>query len=179
MRNSLKTKIIDEIIRIEGGYNNDPDDSGDETNFGITKAVARSFGYAGDMIDMPREIAYFIYTDKYWDKVRGDDLGSLSPGVAAEVVDTGINMGTGRAARFLQRSLNVLNNRGKLYPDIIVDGSIGPGTLSALTSYLNVRSDTTLIKMLNCLQGAFYVDLAERREKDEKFINGWFKNRVS
>ena len=174
----LKKEIIDEIIRVEGGYVNDPSDSGGETNFGITKAVAEPY-YNGPMIDLPRDIAFAIYTVQYWDKVRGDDLARLSEGVAAEVVDTGVNMGTTRAGTFLQRSLNVFNNRGQLYPDITVDGNIGPATISALTSYLNARNDATLIKMLNCLQGAFYVDLAERREKDEKFINGWFKNRVS
>jgi len=175
---NLKQHIIDEIIRVEGGYVNDPNDSGGETNFGITEAVARPY-FNGDMRDLPREIAVAIYTVQYWDKVRGDDLVALSEAVAEEVVDTGVNMGPKRAGTFLQRSLNVLNNRGQLYPDITVDGSIGPGTISALTSYLNVRDGVTLVKMLNCLQGAFYVDLAERREKDEKFINGWFKNRVS
>jgi len=36
-----------------------------------------------------------------------------------------------------------------------------------------------LYKMLNALQGAYYIELAERREKDEDFIYGWFKHRVS
>ena len=35
-----------------------------------------------------------------------------------------------------------------------------------------------LVVMLNALQGAFYVTLAERREKDERFVFGWFANRV-
>lgn len=38
----MKDKIINEIIRVEGGYVNDPRDSGGETNFGITVAVARA-----------------------------------------------------------------------------------------------------------------------------------------
>ena len=157
----LKLKIIDEIIHIEGGFVDDPNDSGGATNFGITEAVARSYGYTGHMRDLPREVAFDIYCARYWDAVLADKIVALSEGVVAEIVDTAVNMGTKRAGTFLQRSL-----------------SIGPGTLSALTSYLNVRDDATLIKMLNCLQGAFYVDLAERREKDEKFINGWFNNRV-
>lgn len=175
---TLKDKIINEIIRVEGGYINDPNDSGGATNFGITEAVARPY-FNGDMRDLPREIAVAIYTVQYWDKVRGDDIAALSEAVAEEVVDTGVNMSTTRAGKFLQRSLNVLNDRGRLYSDIQVDGNIGPGTISALTSYLNARDGATLVKMLNCLQGAFYVNLAERREKDEKFINGWFKNRVT
>ena len=178
MSKSLKAYTIDNIIRIEGGYVNDPNDSGGETNFGITKAVARSFGYDGPMVDMPREVAFDIYAAKYWDTVRGDDLVALNHKVAEEVVDTGVNMGISRAGKFLQRSLNALNNRGTLYPDITVDGDIGNATLTALSQMIDKRDTDTLVKMLNCLQGAFYVDLAERREKDEKFIYGWFKNRV-
>jgi len=175
---TLKDNIINDIIRVEGGYVNDSHDSGGATNFGITEAVARSYGYTGDMRDLPRETAYDIYSAKYWDAVRADDIVELSEAVAAEVVDTSVNMGPRRAGKFLQRSLNVLNNRGSSYPDLVVDGNIGPASISAITSYLNTRTDDILVKMLNCLQGAFYVDLAERREKDEAFIYGWFNNRV-
>jgi len=176
---SLKEKIINEIIRVEGGYVNDPSDSGGETNYGITEAVARSFGYTGEMRDMPRQVAFDIYSGKYWDSVRGNGLAALSERVAEEVVDTGVNMGVKRAGKFLQRSLNVLNDREKYYKDIVVDGVIGPGTVSALEICIFKRGDETLVKILNCLQGAFYVELAERREKDERFISGWFKNRVN
>jgi len=175
---TLKNEIINDIIRVEGGYVNDPSDSGGATNFGITEVVARSYGYTGDMRDLPRETAYDIYVAKYWDAIRADDIVELSEAVAAEVVDTSVNMGPHRAGKFLQRSLNVLNNRGSSYPDLVVDGNIGPASVSALTMYLNARDESTLVRMLNCLQGAYYVELAERREKDERFIYGWFNNRV-
>ena len=41
--------IIDGVIAREGGYVNDPRDAGGETNWGITKAVARANGWAGPM----------------------------------------------------------------------------------------------------------------------------------
>lgn len=173
-----KQDVIDKIIDVEGGYVNDPSDSGGETNYGITEAVARQAGYSGLMVDMPRFVAEQIYADKYWNAVRADDISRLSQKVAEEVVDTGVNMGVGRAARFLQRALNVMNQQSKLYADLAVDGSIGPATMTALGGYLGNRDEDTLVKMLNCLQGAFYVELAERREKDERFVYGWFKNRV-
>jgi len=130
------------------------------------------------MNDLPRDVAFDIYAAMYWDTVRGDDLVSLAPKVAEEVVDTGVNMGIKRAGTFLQRGLNALYNCGRLYQDITVAGQIGNATLSALSQMVEKRDTDTLVKMLNCLQGAFYVDLAERREKDEKFIYGWFNNRV-
>ena len=174
----MKRQIINNIIKIEGDYTHDPNDSGGETNFGITKSVARQFGYLGQMKDLSKETAFDIYSLLYWDMVKADDLLELSETITEEVVDTGINCGTGRAAKFLQRSLNVLNQRGELYPDIIADGSIGPATLSALREYLAKRDEKTLVKALNCLQGAKYIELAERREKDERFLYGWLKNRV-
>lgn len=173
-----KHELIEGILLREGGYVNDPNDSGGETNFGITIEVARNNGYAGAMRVMPRSVAFDIYSAKYWDVVKGDDLAKLSEIVAEEVVDTSVNMGPGRAGKFLQRSLNVFNKRGTLYPDVIIDGAIGPATVSALRSYLVKRDGDTLAKALNCLQGAYYITLAERREKDETFVYGWFKNRV-
>ena len=173
-----KQKVIDDILAVEGGYVNDPSDSGGETNFGVTVAVARACGYLGDMADMPREVAFGVYSARYWDAVNADQLAALSASVAEEVVDTGVNMGTGRAGRFLQRGLNVLNSGGKLFADIKVDGAIGLGTITALAAYLAARDEKTLVKALNCLQGAFYIELAERREKDERFVYGWLKNRV-
>lgn len=174
----MKQRVINGIIRVEGGYVDNPDDSGGATNFGITVAVARTFGYTGSMRDMPRSVAFDIYSALYWGRVKADDLHALSPAVCEEVVDTGVNMGTGRAGKFLQRSLNVLNKKGSLYRDLTVDGAVGPATIKALRAYLNGRDEQTLVKALNCLQGAYYITLAERREKDETFVYGWLKNRV-
>ena len=174
----LKNKIIDEIIRVEGGFVDDPNDSGGATMHGITEAVARENGYRGAMSDLPRDLTFDIYSVKYWDSVRADDLVVLAEPIAAEVVDTAVNLGSGRASEMLQRALNILNDREGLYPDITVDRNIGPATISALHKYLMVRDVEVFLVVLNCLQGAFYIDLAERREKDESFIYGWFKNRV-
>jgi lysozyme family protein len=179
---NLKKETIDEIIRIEGGYVDDPNDSGGETKYGITVNVARNYGYRQDMKLFPRSLAFEIYSKIYWDSMRLDDIEKLSEKIAKELADTGVNMGTARAGEFLQRSLNVLNNRGELYADIVVDGDIGKKTIKTLKTFLDIRGvggENVLHNMLNCLQGAFYVTLAERRTKDEAFVYGWFKNRVN
>lgn len=175
---SIKQEIIDDIIRKEGGYVNDPSDSGGATNWGITEKRARQSGYTGDMRTMPRSVAEQIYTEDYWDAVRATSMAALSPAVVTEVVDTGVNMGTARAVRFLQRALNVMNVGGELYDDLAVDGHAGPATIAALEAYLAVRSEDVLLTALNCLQGAAYIELAEHREKDERFVYGWIKQRV-
>ena len=180
---SIKNKVINKIITVEGGYINDPSDSGGETNYGITIYVARKYGYKGRMIDLPKSLAFEIYKTRYWDSMGLDVVEDIAgEKIAEELADTGVNVGVLRASEFLQRSLNVLNNREKIYKDLKIDGDIGGKTLLALNSFMNKRRDkggaSVLFKMLNSLQGAFYITLAERREKDEKFIFGWFKNRV-
>lgn len=175
---SLKTEIIDGIIKTEGGYVNDPSDSGGPTRYGITEETARENGWAGHMHELPRSLAFDIYSARYWDSVRGDDLLKFDADVAREVVDTGVLMGPHRAAVFLQRCLNVFNDRQALYYDVATDGRIGPATLRALGEYLSDREAVVLVRALNVLQGAALIELAEKREKDERFAYGWLKHRV-
>lgn len=61
-----KDDIFNGIVGREGGYVNNPDDTGGPTRWGITQAVARAHGYSGDMRDIPRETAIAILTADYW-----------------------------------------------------------------------------------------------------------------
>lgn len=174
--------LVEGLIGREGGYVNDPADSGGETIWGITRAVARENGYAGPMRAMTRDQAKAIYRAKYWAKSGLYLVAPMSRRIAEELLDTGVNAGTGTAGTFLQRALNVSNRQGADYPDLKVDGAIGPGTAAVLSAYLKRNgavSEARLLKILNCLQGAYYVELAEQREKDERFVNGWFDSRVA
>ncbi|EHR0972818.1 hypothetical protein KS967_004824, partial [Escherichia coli] len=110
-----------------------------------------------------------------------DQVAALSPDIAAELCDTGVNMGPTVASKMLQRWLNVFNLRGKLYPDMDADGRIGPRTLNALRAYLKNRGrdgELVLLTALNCTQGDRYLELAEKREANESFVYGWMKERV-
>src|SRR4029450_10330632 len=133
---------IDELIEREGGYVNHPADKGGPTRFGITEAVARAHGYAGPMAKLPREEAVAIYRRLYWPRPRFDEVAERVPRVAAELFDTGANMGPAVAATFLQRALTALNRGGKDYPDLTPDGRIGPATIAALDAFLEARGKT-------------------------------------
>lgn len=181
MRSPLFDKFIKELLAKEGGFVDRADDSGGPTKYGITQDVARSFGYKGNMKYLAESLAVEIYGFKYWDSLKLSDIEKISPAITEELADTGVNQGVQRAAEFLQRLLNVLNNKGEFYPDIKVDGSIGPATLFSLKAFLakrKVDGEKVILKGLNCLQGEFYISLAERRPKDEAFIYGWLLNRV-
>ena len=169
--------------RAEGGYVNDPEDSGGETNHGITEKVARANGYTGLMRDLTPQHAERIAKQEYWDVMLLDEVATISHKIADELFDTGFNTGPARAVGFLQRSLNALNRQGKDYDDMLVDGVMGPRTLKAFDKFLYTRrfSDcvTVMLRALNGLQLEFYMSLVERRAKDEHFMYGWILNRVS
>lgn len=175
-------QIIEHTLQLEGGYTNNPNDSGGETIWGITEAVARAFGYTGAMKDMTRENAKVIYRRRFWDANNLDLVAAQSEPIALELYDTGVNMGVSVAGQFLQRALNVFNLKGTKYPDVGVDGRVGPMTVQALRAYLAWRGkagEQALLKALNCMQGARYIELAESREKDEEFVFGWISNRIA
>lgn len=174
------TNYITDLIEREGGYTNHPADRGGPTCWGITEQVARAYNYIGEIEAMPQSVARTIYLDKYWTFPHFDQVDAISPAVAEELLDTGVNMGTSTASKFLQRALNVLNREGKLYPDILVDGGIGKMTLAALRAYLTARGkdgETVVLRALNAQQGARYIDIAERNPSQEEFVHGWFLNR--
>lgn len=173
---------IDSLLQREGGYVDHPADRGGPTNWGITERVARAFGYHGRMQDMPRSVARQIYREQYWEQPRFHLVDEHSAAVAEELLDTGVNMGPGVAARFLQRALNVLNAEGKHYPDVVVDGNIGRLTIAALRAYLSARGKdghVVLLRALNAQQGARYIELAEQRPSQEAFVHGWLLHRVA
>lgn len=179
-------RIIAGIVAREGGYVDRADDAGGPTNYGITLATLSDwFGRPASVDDLkalPVDTAKRIYRDRYVHQPHFDAIADHSLKVAEELIDTGVNMGTGTAAQFLQRSLNVLNRHAKLFPELDVDGVIGGLTLSALDSFLVIRfasGERVLLTALNCLQGNRYIELAEAREKDESFIYGWLRARVT
>jgi lysozyme family protein len=172
--------LIDALIAREGGYVDHPADRGGPTNFGITEQRARADGFTGDMRDLPLDRAKTIYVKDYWLKPAFDEVDARMPRLAAELFDTGVNMGPKTAATFLQRALNVLNRGGSDYPDIGADGDIGDMTLHALDGLAARRSDAevVLIRAIMCLKGARYIAIAEANPSQEAFEYGWLDNRI-
>ncbi|WP_260484476.1 glycoside hydrolase family 108 protein [Sphingomicrobium flavum] len=178
----LAQGLVEAVIEREGGYVDHPADRGGPTRFGITEAVARQHGYVGAMRVFPRGEAVDIYKRLFWLRPKFDDIALRLPRIAAELFDTGVNMGPAVAVTFLQRALTALNRNGKDYDDLTPDGKVGPKTLAALDAYLAVRGrqggETVLLRALEALQGERYLRLAERRPANEAFLYGWLANRL-
>lgn len=180
MRKSIDQMLADVVAR-EAGYVDHPDDKGGATCWGITEAVARKSGYAGHMRDLPYAFALAIYRKQYFIEPGFSLVYTLSQPIAEELFDTGVNMGTSIPGPWLQRVLNVLNQQGRQWADLAVDGQIGPATVAALRAALAHRGadgEKIIMRALNCLQGARYLDITENRERNESFFAGWMLNRV-
>lgn len=174
-------RAIKEVFHVEGGFSNDPNDRGGPTKYGVTEAVARAHGYSGRMEELSLYTAQQIAKQQYWDILRLDEIAMLSYPIAKELLDTGYNMGPGIAGRFLQQSLNAFNRQGKDYHDVKVDGVLGPLTVHALRLFMvkrGIAGQAVLLKALNALQGARYIEIARNDETQEKYVYGWFSNRV-
>lgn len=174
----------------EGGYSNDKDDPGGETYKGISRVFNPSWpgwvivdnlrhaeGFPRNLDahgELQKHVEQF-YKASVWDRFQGDRI--LVQGIADELFDTGTNLGLARAIEFLQECLNALNRNQQLYPDIPVDGQLGPRTLETLQLCLAHRSPDLLLKAMNCLQGSYYLARMKQSPVKEKFALGWF-NRV-
>lgn len=175
------TKIIDGIIDREGEYSDHPNDKGGPTRWGITEKVARSKGYAGDMRTLPRSFAAAIYAYNYIEAPGFGKVLAVSSRIAEEMIDTGVNMGVSVPGTWLQRILNALNRQGKDYPDIKVNGQIGPATIAALRGLIakrGLQGEAAVVIALQCQQGVRYLDITEARQQNEDFYFGWLINRV-
>ncbi len=115
-------ECLKHVLEHEGKFVDHPADPGGATNLGCTKAVWEE--WCGHPVDVqaikdltPEDVAP-LYREKYWHKVRGDDLPA---GIDYCVFDTAINSGPGRAAKFLQEAVGATP-----------DGIIGLRTLAAV-----------------------------------------------
>lgn len=115
---------LEAVLHHEGGFVDHPKDPGGATNLGCTQKVWEEWvGHPVSVDDIrnltPEQVAP-LYKERYWDKIRGDDLPA---GVDYVVFDAAINSGPGRAAKWLQEVVGTT-----------ADGAIGPGTLAAVSN---------------------------------------------
>lgn len=186
-------KALAYTIQYEGGYANDPNDYGGETFVGISRVYWPDWeGWA--VIDSKKGDPNFpdvLYTDpaviqsvknfyktNFWDILKGDQIDAMDEEIAAEAFDAGVNMGTGRAARFLQEALNIFNRNGSSYGEISVDGAIGPGTLGALETFLRKDDAFLMVKAQLIQRGSYYGRRADEDSTQERFIRGWLNRLI-
>lgn len=178
---TFRKNAIAEVIDREGGskYTNRSADRGGPTRWGVTEKTARAYGYKGAMQDLPYEIAYAIYSANFWDFCKCDQIAKYSMELAVWVFDYAVNSGPPAAIAELQDQLNVLNSRGRLYPDFAPAANIGPKTLTALDAYCAVRDVKVLAYAYNGCRIAKLKNIAKADETQEDNIYGWYQRVIT
>lgn len=121
-------EAVEFILAREGGFQIDPEDSGNWTggavNSGELKGTNMGISAASypneDIRGMTRERAIAIYKKDYWDKCR---CGDLPHGIDLLVMDSAVNQGPRLAIRMLQKAVRVT-----------ADGIVGPTTIKVTTT---------------------------------------------
>ena len=127
-------EAIIKVLEHEGGFSNNEHDPGGATNYGISLRWLKSQGLYGDLDDdgdvdiddilaIDRETSIRMYREKWWNKYHYDRV--IDCEIATKLFDMSINMGGRQAHKLLQYSLRTLG------ANIVVDGIIGPATISA------------------------------------------------
>lgn len=175
-------KIILATIQREKGVSNNPDDPGGLTKDGITADTAKRYGY-DDVTKLTDEQIKDIYLKYYFLDYHFDRIATISPQLAEELFDTGVNIGPSLPVIWLQTNLNLLSLREAYYPYIDEDGLIGDKTISALNSFIKKRGKKLAVKVLynqlNAIQGSYYFHLAKVHDKYQTFYYGWLLKRCN
>jgi lysozyme family protein len=144
--------------RIEGGFVNDPQDSGGATNLGITAATLGDWRKLGrpatedEVKAVTVAEARGIALARYWNAMRGDQLPS---GLDIYAADFAFNSGAGNAGEVLQTIVGVA-----------VDSFVGDKTVAACRR----ANPAQLLESYHRSRMAF---LRGQGSKWERFGDGW------
>ena len=164
-------ELVAFISRCEGGFTNDPSDSGGPTNRGVTLLTWKKVGYDkdGDGIidenDVTRitheEMVEVVLRPHFWDVWQADKIKNQA--IANMVVDWTWTSGQ-RTIFMIQKIL-----------DVKVDGVVGIQTLHALNSF----PDQGLLFELIKLKRVNYIhQICKQNPKYIRFKRGWL-NRIA
>ena len=114
---------FDKVILVEGGYTNNPDDTGGETYLGISRKnnpkwlawskideIKKKYGTKNITSRLKKDetittSAKHLYKEKYWDTLELDDIPSQK--IAHQLFDTAVNMGVTSAIRIAQQVIGM------------------------------------------------------------------------
>lgn len=176
----------DDILQIEGGYQDDPDDSGNYdsqgrlvgTKYGIS--ARRLEDYRGrsitvyEMKNLTVNEAVQIYKKHYWDKHRLNDFQDQD--VAELVCDGVIHHGPGGrnasgGITILQQSLNAMGE------SLSVDGIVGSKTLAAVDRQI-AKDKPKLYNSIRSNRLELFDVIVANNPSKAKFLLGW-QNRIN
>jgi lysozyme family protein len=166
------------VLRNEGGFDDNPNDRGGATKYGISLRFLKSipieklkkYGVFVDSTINSRDIqqltldqAKAIYRAEFWDNRNFEQLTSQD--VCNYIFDMAINMGISPAIKCAQRACWALFRK----KDIIVDdGILGPQTIKLIND-----SGIFILPVMRSERAADYKIITIKNPPSNQFINGW------
>ena len=170
----MRKNVADYILKVEGGFVDNPKDPGGRTNYGITAATLTSAraklkdaGLPEDVKDLTKEQALAIYERFYW-KPAGCD--HIPRPVDLALFDGCVNCGVRQGVKFLQEALNMLGE------NLAVDGIFGQKTMQA--AWEHALPKTKILSALLWRRTKYYNDIVARNPDRRVFLHGWL-NRLA
>jgi lysozyme family protein len=142
-------------LEIEGGYSNNPNDPGKETNFGISKAAFPNL----DIKNLTVEDARKIYYSSFWAPAK---CSTLATKIALPIFDFAVTSGVSRSVKYLQ-----------LLVGTVPDGDLGSDTLTKIGYYAPSKIANEHLK----LRARYYIGLVRQKPSQLEFLEGWV-NRI-
>lgn len=151
------------VLKMEGGYVDDPDDRGGATNYGITQNTYDVWNGSRNQTKRPvREITKDeveqIYHERYWLEGKCD---AIPWPLSAAHFDACVNHGVHRAARMIQEAAGVAT-----------DGKLGPISIGAIQG----AKPTKLLEDLLWIRLDFYYLISKGSQL--KFLRGWLRRTI-
>lgn len=184
----VSDKVIDsayDVVKREGGFVDNPNDSGEATNYGVSLRYARG---DGKLFDLNHDGA-----------VNASDIHSLTPSEAVvcflmdfflaphfdllpdalqpEAMDFAVNAGTHHPAVALQQTVNHIRTSttalAAQVPTLAEDGAIGPTTAAACKACVDALGEARVVNAYTDLREAYYRDIVRDKPNLQEFLKGW------
>lgn len=180
MNQEAFSDALSNALGYEGVESNDKFDPGGHTYFGISRVYwPHWLGWAyidegfRDSATLHQLVIDF-YLENFWHRIDGDFVSAQSKDIAIELFEEAVNLGVHEAIKILQEALNMQNWSG-CYPDLQVDGRMGPKTKETLSKYMtyqSTESDRNEKILLNCMNGEQYIRY--KTNPKHEYYRGWF-----
>jgi lysozyme family protein len=171
---------VEFVLKNEGGFVDNPNDSGGVTNFGISLRFLREipdinlrkYGIfvepdlltVGHVNNLTKDQAELIYKGEFWDAAPFSEI--IDRNICNYIFDCCVLHGLSQGIKIAQRALWAYYEK----KDIVVDdGVLGAKTMTLI----NDGNEVVIICCLMAERAGYMRLVAFEKSKDGEFLNGW------
>jgi lysozyme family protein len=159
-------RMIQDVLKHEGGYTNHPNDSGGETKFGISKRKYPHLDIKSLSLDQAKKIYYY----DYYVAPNISAVTPVSPKLASKLLDAQVH--TGKAVAFLHKALKDMGHETQY------TGKVTNEMLLCVKKIIDNGKLNELIDRICQHQSEYYKAVIEKNPKNKVFERNWLTVRA-